>query len=437
MGQCMTEYFPASRTRKFTDGFHDEPVHGRRPLDPHCFVPRLHTAKGRGDQSFWAIRRIVDHQNLSSKRIHRSTMAVNACDELIWAWDQDLESIIRVAGFDAAVDDDEIRFDFAGYLPTLTGKNKRDAQAIRGIRALNIAKRGGHVTDNGQTAQLWHVLHLAKPAGPGSTVSGCGVTARGLLALRGDVEYAIGSKLAHFVFVDFDFGLPKGPRRLKGFIYIGKRGPFGPASEMALDESSNQKVLERQLNKGLRVVVFDEIEWVPVPTPKSGPPQYPDTPTPSDNPKYNNIGAFDVDTFEATGNDVRYYTEIPIPLTIRDQEGLNLSLNFLTPSGAFTGDVDVRIDYVVFAIGDDASPGAVTDRIITTLNSTTSPGSQKLRSTGFFIPHSDIKDAPGGKIAIAFYRSGSDDQLDDLDVIFIDRGFGPRVTGFALPAVPP
>lgn len=437
-GTAIVKTFLAgSRTTKLADGYHGTKTHAMRQMNPLNFVLRLHTKEGRGVESAWGIRRVTDHQHKDFERRNLSTTVLNACDRVVWAWDHDLERVVTVRGKTAKLTDKELHFSDSGHLPAMSGKGK--GNTTRGLRTLNVDKRGGSFSDGKLIAGIWHVLHLGAKGGAVTTptktkgrptvtsnrigrptVTGeCAVVDEADGLLRGDVEFAVLAKKAHLAIVDKVFPKTFGDP-LVGHLFIDPVPlALPPSKELDKNPLSNQVELLRRLHQSLRVVVFQERPWVPSGPRVPVPPDFPDVPTPTHKFTIAQDGAFPTEEYRTSGQDVGSNTLVPIPEDLPSGKGLNFSVNFIVQRGlGFFGDIDMRIDYVVSPIAGRTDPIALTGTIGATVNATTHPPivNQSDGRANFFIPASDLKGAEGGKISIAFYRSGSDDQLDVLKV---------------------
>lgn len=424
-------FLRGSRTTKFADGYHGTRAHGSRQMNPLNFVLRLHSKDGRGVKSAWGIRRVVDHQHKDFKRENLSTMVLNACDRVVWAWDHDLERVVTVRGRAAKLDDKELHFSDSGHLPIVSGKGKR--RTVRGIRTLNLAKNAGSMSDGDLIAGLWHVLHLGRRTKGITKVEGeCAIVDATDGLLRGEVEYAVFKKKAHLAIEDKKYPKLFG-RPLVGHLWIDDEPmPAPPANELKRDKLSNQVELLRVLHKSLRVVVFDEVPWTPTPPRVPVPPDWPGVPTPR-SPRRTTSGEFPVDSYEAKGKNVATFTNVPIPTKLNDDFGMRFRVNFITPRalGGFQGDVDLKLEYVSIKDGD-AALTALTGTLDKTVDAAGFPnpyiGVGAKESFEFFVPAKDLRGREGGKVATSFIRSGTDDQLDDFDLVGMEYAYAPEAT---------
>ena len=417
-------------------------------FDPAAWVLRMHEPGGKGKDSNWTVRLQTDHGENSQTRKHRSTIFVDNCDEQNWAWAQDLTWIIKT---DTSISDAEIKFDKAGFLPQLKTKGKT-GESIRGALALNVSKRGGFVTDGVQYGQLWHVLNLQSattpPSGGGTVISGggsggttvsgggstssgsCGNVVQGKLALRGDVLFDTQQGLAHLKIS----GAPHETqgKSLTGWHWVGSPDPSRPPKEMARDISSNHDELYKTNPGALWVFVKDDDMGVPADKGSWNPvgSGFPSLPGSTGETSDVERGVFHCKRFTDNGNPTGISASFVIPeeITGNLDWGITLDVNFVTPSSGFSSTVDLQLDYCTMALGADASPASLTGTLAQTINAATHAGSEVVQRVLFFIPHADLQEKGGGKLAFAFYRrADTDGDGDKFDMVNVVANYGPEI----------
>jgi len=432
---AVVEFDAESDSLFIADAINHGAIVGRRFPNPDNWWMHLGDPRGRGLQNSFDLRMIADDTNRDFKRTHLSTQVINQCPDQTYGF---LRDILKVIKLGASIDHEEMAMTPAGYNFLLKEEGKPNM--TRGCVALNISKRGGTVTDKILSAQFWHVLSLFPHTTQSTRALGCASTFQSLLMLRGDVEFHLGKKAAHLAIEDRKYLVCEGIPRT-GWLWIDDTSMLIKPGREHFKENdvSNQTIHPRHTHKSLKVVIFEPTEWVPTPPVRGVPPQYPDIPTLSP-PTRSTHAAYQVDNFESIGIDVGVNTSISIPEELCYKPCLNVQVNFITPTGGFTTiggeppftnqDIDVRLDFIVTAIGGDAGPAALDGSLSETINLTSFPGSEADRRVIFKIPFDKIKDAAGGKVGVSFYRSGSDDQADILHVV--DGGFsynfGPGVS---------
>jgi len=195
-GAAFFDWDEEAQSGKIADGLTNRgsTITSIRHFEPDNFVLRLHTELGRGKDGVWALRNIVEHENLAAERGHRSTMWIDQCPDQHWAYSQDAFWIKKLS---ASVAHREVQFNGAGFLSMLLEKDKgttfklggtlkffgalfippiivkggvpvsqnppskqQATAAERAALMLNISKRGGYATDGKDCGQLWHVLHI-------------------------------------------------------------------------------------------------------------------------------------------------------------------------------------------------------------------------------------------------------------------------------------
>lgn len=87
----------------------------RRAQEPDSIVLRLHAAEGKGPDGFWVPRIMVDDTNESKKRTNRGMMVIDQCGSQNWGFLNDQFKVRRV-GKGTVCDDEELRFNAAGFL---------------------------------------------------------------------------------------------------------------------------------------------------------------------------------------------------------------------------------------------------------------------------------------------------------------------------------
>lgn len=287
-------------------------TNSRHSLEPDNWVLRLHTPDGHGYDNTWDVRLIAEHENKASGRKHRSTIWINQCPDQCWAWSQDF---VWVKKLTAPVFDAELSFDGGGFLRSVYSDDVATEDA-RGCAMLNISKRGFYVTDGGCASQGWHIFSMrcrhvkapppeptggdhapvatpdasgrlpnppfdlfgqpipVPPGGGGGgggggagtvdtvveepvttveTPKGCCDVKRTQLALRGDVNFHMTDDMVH---IAMGPGYPTYGCIATGWHWKGAPSPEPPAEELADDPSSNQEILPRSLEKGLRPLVL-------------------------------------------------------------------------------------------------------------------------------------------------------------------------------------
>lgn len=456
VGMAILDFDDDTRTMQLADGYHGKKIHGRRPMDPHNYVPRIHSKDGKGNKSVWSHRSVVDSTNKDHEREHRSMIYVDACQKMTWSFARDLEYVLKFGGGGASVDHEEIKFDDAGFLPAMTGKNKGKDE--RGVRSINMSKRGAYISDKAVIAQLWHILHIAvaskppKPVkddkkgsrtgkGPGRTVAEdrpsepgeteaaeCGVVSEAFGVLRGDVEWQFKTRKAHLA-MDCENPYPQTEGEFHtGWFYIDPRAmPCPPVPELSEDDASNQKILPRALHESIRPVVLCPREWFWVPEPVVPPPCFPNRPSPCGSPNHNSGCDYAGDDYENCGVDIGTGCALPVPEDLDDIAGCNLEMNILLPAVATAGIINFRTEYYVQGPAEDV-PAAIDGTFSDSLPAGSGGGgTATMQRFNVFIPPADVQGKQGGKVHFAFYRSGSDDQLDTLKVIGQNYRFGSEV----------
>lgn len=394
----------------------------QRHFNPRNWMLRLHEKNGQGLKVVWDLRLVSDWQNRHDERNNGSTMVMNNCDKASWAWLPD-SLVTGLLESGTPVLDKELELDDAALLALVSGnKGKKE----RGALALNINRRAGFYTDLKLFAHLFHVLHITRLQSLGSTQEEvCGKWFRGQGTLRGDVNWDFAGELGHWV---LDERPPETQgRKVTGRFYLGEPDPTPPLKELNQDENSNHPTFLRSIDKGIRCFVEIPIEGVPVPTPGPKPDDFPPVATPGHAPKKNEVGTFDTAEFKPNGKDISVHTSVPIPLDLTTGDDLKITVNFITPAGlGFRGDVDTRVDYVVHGKGDTVSATTLTGSIPATLDRLSFPNPKSEYCKEYCIPYKDLRSSKGGKVALLFVRSGSDDQLDSLNVVDIFYHYAPK-----------
>ncbi len=434
-------------------------------MEPDWLWFRKQLDGGDLDQN-WAPRMLLDEKHEHASKENRTTGIIDQADEQNQGF---LHDFFKIKDVRAVGTEPETFITAAGEsVFACTDGTPSSTERPRYHFMMNFFNQAGYVTDAEAIAQLKHLFKII----PFSTDTPTG----GLKAFDfpcatvppyvqdesadGDLENVDGELFGELaLWSDLIFyqdathrgplGInpivdqcPEGELRFGGFLWSTRRA--GSVSDQEFPDPANKDngKLESELEdspefgRKTRVqylrpwirVPESEIPRIPVPTPGNVPTTFPGRPSPTTSPQANSVGVFHVDRFRTTGNDFGYHFTIPIPNVLGTGVGCNLGLNFITPAAGLIGDVDVRIEYAVVAKSADASPVAVTDTLSKTLNRFEFAGLETLECHNFFVPAADIAGNEDGKLSVAFYRSGGDDQLDDLDVILIDFKFGPDLS---------
>lgn len=392
-------------------------------MEPDNWVFRKHA---NSIDRVWAVRLSAEHDEDASDRKHRSTMVIDNCGDQSWAFTMD-QWWIKKLGASVGAD---LLFDSAGFTVGLCDDNVPTGQGTRACLMLNVSKSGGHVTDGPYAGQWWHT-HTFKPPGGGGTIAApavggaCAETSDADWALRGDVNLLMGNDLMHIAMGSAS--------ETSGYCYSGKHwkhlpAPAPPSYEPATDPKSNQRKIDRHLEKGLWVYILKPPDDVPT----FGLPPLREFPAPP--------GAIVVDTkslpSSAGGAGGGFtYGNFPPGVTADDHFEINV------PEIGGPSDLVIRIKYrlsVLLAGGEDVQlklawkvippsgdvPAAVTGYLDRTLTDADNPASASKHKTLIFTIKNFVSGPMrGGQLAIQFYRMGT---LDSFPGTFKQQS-GPAI----------
>lgn len=397
-------------------------------LEPDNWVYRPHSRRAKnGKDNTWDLRLSSDRQNKDDEREHRSTMVIDQCHSQTWAWVRDALGVVKING-GTPVSHEELYYDGAGQLTGLKHFAPKEKDK-RGTLALMISKTAGYISDYLRVGQLWHVLSLPPAAPPGKTQvssGGCGDVLTFQGALRGDVPFHVGNKIAP-LHIASELGVV-GRDAYMGHFVVADPSPVGPAYELNTEaDKSNQPQLPRWLPHGLRPVIKISQYWVPVVPRGDVPSGFPSVPTLTAAPAMGNHGVARGWTMP-TAVDTGYLLVVPIPEQLEPGQSIDFRIKYGVPAAGWGGQaVEFQVDWCAVAKnGGDLTPAARTGTSgAIAVNSGTADGEYRDVTN---IPYSDLQAKKGGNLFVAVYRNGTRDTYAGSVIITgFDYHFGKAV----------